>query len=244
MKSLSLLLCLCGGMLGASAALADEGKHLFILSGQSNMARLDINQTFVPAVERKYGADGVIVVKLAEGGQPIRRWLRSWVSASGERAKDSGDLYVKLLEEVNQAVHGQPLSSVSFIWMQGEKDAFTQQSAVYKQSLQNLLAQVQQDLGREDVNLVLGRLSDAGIKTDLKSRQQSKPDWVAIRNIQMQFADEYPRGAWVDTDDLNTGLNDRGEQVVDDIHMTIAGYQLLGQRFADAAIGLIESKHP
>ena len=50
---------------------AEEGKHLFLLSGQSNMKRFQHKQFFIPAVHAEYGAGNVIVIKNAEGGQPI-----------------------------------------------------------------------------------------------------------------------------------------------------------------------------
>ena len=56
----------------ASTGQDEQGKHLFILSGQSNMARLKPENSFIPAVESKFGKENVIVVKHAKGGQPIR----------------------------------------------------------------------------------------------------------------------------------------------------------------------------
>ena len=47
-----------------------EGKHLFILSGQSNMAGLRPQESFTPAVVAAFGKSEVIVVKDAHGGQP------------------------------------------------------------------------------------------------------------------------------------------------------------------------------
>ena len=58
---------------------ADDAKHLFILSGQSNMAGLRPEESFTPAVEAAFGKDHVIVVKDAQGGQPIRRWYKKWM---------------------------------------------------------------------------------------------------------------------------------------------------------------------
>jgi hypothetical protein len=37
------------------------------------MARMIPNDSFVPAINKKFGADNVITVKFALGGQPIRR---------------------------------------------------------------------------------------------------------------------------------------------------------------------------
>lgn len=47
---------------------AAVGKHLFILSGQSNMVGLDPNITFTPNVTAALGKDAVIVVKDAPEG--------------------------------------------------------------------------------------------------------------------------------------------------------------------------------
>ena len=46
---------------------AEEGKHLFILSGQSNMAGLKPEESFIPTVEKKFGKENVIVIKDAQG---------------------------------------------------------------------------------------------------------------------------------------------------------------------------------
>ena len=51
-----------------------QGKHLFILSGQSNMAGLNPNESFTPTVQKAFGKENVIVVKDALGGRPIRCW--------------------------------------------------------------------------------------------------------------------------------------------------------------------------
>ena len=62
----------------SSVNAAGNKKHLFILSGQSNMERLDPNISFTPTVEAAFGKNNVIVVKDAMGAQPIRRWYKKW----------------------------------------------------------------------------------------------------------------------------------------------------------------------
>ncbi|MGM0490933.1 MAG: sialate O-acetylesterase, partial [Planctomycetota bacterium] len=71
----------------------EQDKHLFILSGQSNMAGLDPDISFTPTVTQAFGQDNVIVVKDAQGGQPIRRWYKQWKPAHGDTPKATGDLY-------------------------------------------------------------------------------------------------------------------------------------------------------
>jgi hypothetical protein len=50
--------------------------HLLILSGQSNMAGLNPALSFTPTVKKLLASDDVIVVKSAQGDQPIRRWYK------------------------------------------------------------------------------------------------------------------------------------------------------------------------
>ncbi len=80
MKKLILLLTIALSFLSQA-----KEKHLFILSGQSNMAGLDPNISFIPAVEKAFGKDDVIVVKSAQSGQPIKRWVKNWEDPTGKK---------------------------------------------------------------------------------------------------------------------------------------------------------------
>ena len=107
-----------------SAEIADpEGKHLFILSGQSNMAGLDPKLSFTPTVVKAFGSEHTLVVKDAVGGQPIRRWYKAWKPATGSPPDKTGDLYDRLMKKVREAMKGNSISSITFVWMQGERDA-------------------------------------------------------------------------------------------------------------------------
>ena len=207
--------------------------HLFILSGQSNMAGLNPNLSFTPMLEQHFGADRVIVVKDAQGGQPIRRWFRDWRAADGSKPEGAADLYERLITKVKAAIEGRTLASVTFVWMQGERDAREQHGEVYAASLQGVIKQVSTDLGRGDVNCVIGRLSDF----DMSNRRY--PHWTRVREAQTKLADAHARYAWVNTDDLNDGLNQAGEKITNDLHMSVEGYRVMGERFAQAAISLV-----
>src|SRR6187401_1971358 len=67
----------------SSAEAVDKKVRVFILSGQSNMAGLDPNVSFTPAVTKEFAEDEVIVVKSAQGGQPIHRWYKKWALPAG-----------------------------------------------------------------------------------------------------------------------------------------------------------------
>lgn len=222
-------------VLGASVDAA-EGVHLFILSGQSNMAGLDPDESFTPAVRQAFGDDHVIVVKDAVGGQPIRRWYKNWKPAAGDAPAKNGDLYDRLLAKVNAEIKGKKLASVTFLWMQGERDAKEMQGTVYAASLTGLFDQLSADLKRDDINVVIGRLSDF----DLENKKY--PHWTMLRKVQVEVAEAHPRGAWVDTDDLNDGLNRKGQPIDNDLHYSADGYRMFGTRLAERAIALIRKE--
>lgn len=219
-----------------AAANVDAGNHLFILSGQSNMQGLRPAESFTPAVEKAFGKDNVIVVFDALGGQPIRRWYKNWKPANGDGPAATGDLYDRLMKKVGAATKGKEIDSVTFVWMQGERDAREKHGDVYGASLKGLVKQVQTDLKRDSIHVVIGRLSDF----DLQNKTYAH--WTKIRKVQTEVADSLPSGAWVDTDDLNDGKNRKGKEISNDLHMSGEGYTILGQRFADAAIKLINKK--
>ena len=222
----------CSLLFTSIAAAEQPGKHLFILSGQSNMAGLRPEESFTPDVESAFGKENVIVVKDALGGQPIRRWHKAWKPAQGDQPKATGDLYDRLMKKVHEAVKDQKIATVVFVWMQGERDARELHGDVYGASLLGLHAQLSQDLKREDIGFVIGRLSDFDMKN------KTYRHWTKIREVQVQVAEKHPRGAWVDTDDLNDGKNRKGKPIQNDLHYSAEGYKTLGSRFAEKAIAL------
>ena len=129
--------------------------------------------------------------------------------------------------KVKAAIKDQQIASVTFIWMQGERDALEKHGEVYAESLKGLVKQLSDDLKRDDVNFVIGRINDYSMNN------KSHPHWTLVRDAQVQAAKEIPRADWVDTDDLNGPKND--------IHATPEGYATLGKRFAEKAIALIKS---
>lgn len=204
-----------------------EGKHLFILSGQSNMSKLDPEISFIPNVEAEFGKNQVIIVKDALGGQPIRRWYKKWHPAHDHAPESNGDLYDQLMDKVNEAIKGEKISTVTFAWMQGERDAREKQGEVYAASLKGLFDQISEDMGRKDIHFIVGRISDFDMKNE------KYPHWTMIRQAQMDVAKTYPNCALINTDDLNGDIND--------LHYTDEGYKIFGKRLADEAIKMIKS---
>ncbi|MDX1564035.1 MAG: sialate O-acetylesterase [Phycisphaeraceae bacterium] len=216
-----------------------EGKtNLFILSGQSNMAGLDHKKHFDPVIAKLLPGDKNISVRSAQGGQPIRRWYKKWKPAKGDGPKATGDLYDVLMKKVNAAIAGKKIDTITFIWMQGERDAREKHGAVYKEAMLGLVKQLRDDMKRPEINFVIGRLSD------FSNGNTKYKHWDEVRKAQVEAAEADPRGAWVDTDDLNDGKNKRGKAIKNDLHYSVEGYKKLGRRFAEKAVELIKKAAP
>lgn len=232
MKNTLILITL---VISVATSFAAEGKHLFILSGQSNMAGMDPDKSFTPAVEKAFGKENVTVVKSAQNGAPIRTWHKDYQfpdkrEIKGKEKERLGKIYAILIEEVKAATAGKSYDTVTFVWMQGERDAKESLSEVYAASFHGVLDQLKTDLKLDKINFVIGRISDF----DMENKRY--PHWTKIREIQVELAEKAPNGAWVDTDDLNGG---KPSEVGGGLHYNGAGYAKLGERFAEKAIGLI-----
>lgn len=218
---------------GSTTAPHKKGKYLFILSGQSNMAGLHPEESFTPAVEAAFGKENVIVVKSAYGGQPIRRWYQNPGNRKESEAPSPTDLYDSLMNKVRPAIKDQKIAAVTFIWMQGERDAREKLGDVYEENLLGLYHRLAQDLKRKDMFFIIGRLSDFGLTNS------QYPHWNMIRDIQVKLGESDPKFSWIDTDDLNDGKNRGGQPIHNDLHMSGDGYVIMGKRFAEKAIALL-----
>lgn len=84
MKLITLLTLLLTASVAAKAE-ADQPVHLFILSGQSNMAGMDPETGFMPEARKLFNDEEVVYIKVAKGGQPICRWLEEWDDIAKEK---------------------------------------------------------------------------------------------------------------------------------------------------------------
>jgi hypothetical protein len=232
--------------LSASTSFAeDKPVHVFIFSGQSNMAGMDPETGFAPEAGKLFGNEEVVYIKVAKGGQPICRWVKEWADIAKEKGMDArhrerilkGEgvlFYQPILDQYKALLEKHPKpTSVTFCWMQGERDANGGADAAYKDALKLLIAKLRRDLKRPDMNIVIGRIGDYAL---------DRPSCVAVRKSQREIVNEDPRGAWVDVDDLNDKeINGKLESVV---HYTKEGYELLGRRFARQGYALVTGKEP
>ena len=224
-------------MFSFSALADDHGKHVFILSGQSNMQGHRPNEAFTPMVEKALGKEKVIVVQDALGGQPIHRWWKEWRDPKGEKPSQVGDLYDRLMGKVNAGIEGQKIKTVCLVWMQGERDAKMGWGKLYEKALLGLHSQLAKDLNwrANDLGFVIGRLSDF----DMNNKRY--PHWTMVREAQERVANSSKNFFLVNTDDLNDGLSRKGKTIKDDLHYSAEGYKILGKRFAEFSIKTIRN---
>lgn len=241
-RTASLMALLLALAFVTQANAADKATHIFILTGQSNMQGMDPKAGFLPEAKTLFPNATIAHIKVARGGQPIRLWVNEW----NEIAKRNG--LSKQAEQPNKVQYYQPIldqyrkllkehpnpTSVTFCWMQGERDAREQLGAAYVDALQQLISNLRRDLKQPKMNVVIGRISDF--------KNGAYAHWDKIRLALVEVANKDPRGAWVDCDDLNNKV--KNGKTHDDLHYTKKGYELLGRRYARQAKALIDGKEP
>jgi hypothetical protein len=198
------------------------------------MVGLKEEMSFTPIIKEKFGEE-IIIVKEAKGTQPISQWYKNWVSPSGQSSNSKPEIYNKLLSKVFDAYEKYKFKTITFVWMQGERDARLEYGTVYEESLIGLLKQLQNDLLRFDINFVIGRLNDYDMKNE------KSPHWTMVRDIQVKVGESNSRFGWINTDDLNDGIVRNGVAIENDLHMSYNGYKIMGERFAKEAIKLFDN---
>jgi len=220
----------------ANASEQKTGKHLFILSGQSNMTGT-LKAAFEARVAERFGKDNTVVVMRQKSGRGIRFWVADYGQPTDrglteKKMSSNGMEYKPLIETALAAAKGQSFDTVGFIWMQGESDANNRLSEVYEESFLKLVTRLKKDLQRDDLYFVIARINDYA-----RSRQPNQ-HWVNVRNTQVKLG-ETKGNAWINTDDLNGGDE---KQPDGDIHFPKHGSVIVGQRLADKAAELITQK--
>jgi hypothetical protein len=187
-----------------SSAYAEE-THLFILSGQSNMAGLKEarENSFLPELAKLLPDANIQHIKVARGGQPIRLWVTEWDDiAEKHKLSPLGAkpiFYPMIIDAYREKFPGEKKpDSITFLWMQGEKDAKTQLDPAYEDSLKQLITNLRRDLDAPDMNVVIGRLSDypAGEGSQAawegwdyrQARGSSLPDRTGSKNPRMGYS--------------------------------------------------------
>ncbi|WP_437878501.1 sialate O-acetylesterase [Sorangium sp. So ce513] len=241
-----------GGMYAAATS-ADWGP----LEPKGEARRYGPEITFGHAIAAAYPEHRIAIVKVAQGGTNlVDHWGRGLAPDSESLYKSQ--LYHALLGKLDSATYegdralqypdeptrldsalarleaeGHDVEIAALLWMQGENEAGWSAAFNYGNALRAFIAAIRADVGVPDLPVVIGRISDNLYPANggpIAAGKEANID--AVRAAQVTVADEDPRVAWVDTDDFAPRAPD------DAYHFDSAGYQVLGQRFADAYIAL------
>ena len=210
------------------------------------MAGMDPETGFMTEAKKLFKDEKVVYIKVAKGGQPICRWLEEWQDIAKKNGLEENhikrihkggkvEFYQPILDQYKEMLKKHPkFESVTFCWMQGERDANGGAHAAYKDALKQLISNLRRDLKHPDMNVVIGRIGDYAL---------DRESCVTVRKVQSEIANEDPHGAWVDVDDLNDRMV-KGEMQSVVHYNRPEGYVVLGERFARQGYALIKGKKP
>ena len=221
-------------MTGCSNAPIEPGKHLFVLSGQSNMTGV-LKKAFTEKVEQQLGAENVEVVISMRSGRGLRFWVKDYQYSRGNKLpakkdRSNGEEYPRLFKVAKDALDKEEFKTVSFIWMQGESDACSKNGLykVYDVNFKKFYRKLKGDLKLDKMYFVIGRISDFGLRKNTKNYSDERAmQWKEVRKFQVHCAESHKDGAWIDTDDLIDETN---------LHYLGDKREKLGNRFADKAV--------
>ena len=121
---MKLPICPVVGVCALFASLAQaEERHLFILSGQSNMQGLKEQASVLPELKKLLPGADIQHVKFAQGGQPIRKWVKTWDEIARnnkltQQFNDPAEFYDVVIKQAKASIaEGKP-DSITFLWMQ------------------------------------------------------------------------------------------------------------------------------
>ncbi|MES2309776.1 MAG: sialate O-acetylesterase [Verrucomicrobiota bacterium] len=198
--------------------------------------------TSLPLLQKEAN-ETIYIVKYAMGNTNL---ARDWNSRDGGDGKP-GIYYARLIAKVDAAMkqlqkqYGVEGYVAGTFWMQGEADKFVSYdkfkqfgvtsndafAKAYEQNLRNLIADLRTTFNQPNMPFVLGETSDK--VTDDPNYKSFSP---LVRDSQHKVAQDTPNVAIAQATDL--------PKIQDGIHISGAGQQTLGQRFAECYLSIVK----
>ena len=151
------------------------------------------------------------LVPRAVGSTPLERWM------------PGADLYECAMAAAREAARDGTIKAV--LWHQGEHDSKSEADASsYLQRFTAMVKTLKEQLGAPSLPFILGELG---------AYLSERPDFPHYRTVNAELRkipDALPHSAFVSAE----GLNDKG----DSLHYDARSLRILGQRYADAYLGL------
>ncbi len=238
------------------------------LGTQSGKGGIGPETPFAVKMAEAFPDHTIAILKISKGATPIEYFLPGEPNPYNDKMgyKTLARLIPEAIADLQAKVDTGVIPSFDvsgFVWMQGEGNAngVMRKEGQYLGQLHELLAFINQTAGTEKIPTVLGRISiqlspavvresgqlriskgkspdGKGLPNDLDyldDGQKRGPIWFEkqlfhVRNDQEKFTAEYSPAAWVDIDDLT---------LKDSYHYNPDGYTVMGGRFAEAMLKLL-----
>lgn len=183
--------------------------------------------TFAKRVKARLGSP-IGLIPTAMGGSPLQRWNPS--------EPGQADLYANMMDMIHKA--GGSIRGI--VWYQGESDCSPGPADSYLARFGQFVQSVRDDLGYPRLPILTAQIN----RTTTTSCQLSPPRdathaaaaqraWSTVREAQRQAARDIPGVYLVPTLDLSLS---------DNIHIAAPSEVVLGERFAQVAIGKVHGK--
>jgi hypothetical protein len=198
-----------------------------------------VELTFARRLQELDPEGSIALIKYSRGGTSIA------IEAAGEfgcwdpdfSAGNGVNQYDHFLATVRRAMSGRDLDGdgerdrlipSGIVWMQGESDAFHSESIAqhYESNLKRLMDLIRAALRRDDLPVVVGRISDSGVDEDGKVWNHGE----MVRAAQAEFVRKDSSALLVTTTDTYA--------YSDSWHYDGPGYVDLGRKFAEAMFEL------
>lgn len=191
--------------------------------------------TFAARIRELRPTEKIAIIKYAKGGSSLDDRVAGWGTWDPHDARTDGiNQYDHALATIDAAMRtqdidgdGEPdrLMPAGILWMQGETDATNAQTSNdYEHNLREITELFRAALRRDDLPMVIGRISDSKASQPAEERVWQFGD--VVRTAQQQVADADPHAALVTSTD--------GYGYSDAAHYDTAGYIDLGRQFAEA----------
>ena len=229
-----------GGGEGLWAPLAPGYGTNFTTDGATNTLsdRFGPEISFGHALANSPGGEGVAIIKFSRGGTALIHGVSGYGSWDPDYSeKNERNLYDQALTAIESAMkagdvdgdgRADRLIPAGIIWMQGEADAYDNQSASlnYDQNLARLMQLFREALDDDQLPVVIGRIKDSGDTAETRVMTYSNE----VRAAQARFVEQDSCAKLVTiSDDFD---------FIDGWHYRSKDYVALGEAFADAVTEL------
>ena len=214
--------------------------HQSTPKGNQLSDRFGIELTFARELQNLLPDENIALIKYSRGGTSIHIdaagdfgcWDPDFSTGNGVNQYDhflATVLNAYSVDDIDGDGERDELIPAGIVWMQGESDANVKEIALeYADNLKRLMDLIRAAFLRDDLPVVIGRISDSGNDSDGNVWDYGNE----LRWQQARFVNQDSRAALVVTTD-NYDYSDKW-------HYNTEGYIDLGKQFARAMVGLMQ----